>query len=71
MTVTTNGAAPAGDFYADIRTAEPDVYKYYVDGEFRVSSSGKLVNILNPATNEVQFKVQGMISCGVLNCVVE
>lgn len=37
------------------------MYKYYVDGEFKVSSSGKLVNILNPATNQVQFKVQGMV----------
>lgn len=59
MTVSANGAAPTGDFYADIRTSEADVYKYYVDGEFRVSTSGKLVNILNPTTNEVQFKVQG------------
>lgn len=60
MTVAANGAAPVGDFYCDVKTSEPDVYKYYVDGEFRVSSSGKLVNILNPATNQVQFKVQGM-----------
>ena len=61
MTVSANGAAPVGDFYADVKTAESDVYKYYVDGEFKVSSSGKLVNILNPATNQVQFKVQGMV----------
>ena len=61
MTVADNGAAPVGDFYADVKTSEADVYKYYVDGEFKVSSSGKLVNILNPATNQVQFKVQGAV----------
>eukprot|EP00245_Coleochaete_scutata_P006407 TRINITY_DN20832_c0_g1_i1.p1 TRINITY_DN20832_c0_g1~~TRINITY_DN20832_c0_g1_i1.p1 ORF type:complete len:497 (-),score=133.70 TRINITY_DN20832_c0_g1_i1:562-2052(-) len=35
-----------------------DVYKYYADGEWKVSSSGKSVPIINPTTREVQYKVQ-------------
>ncbi|EFJ24379.1 hypothetical protein SELMODRAFT_270375 [Selaginella moellendorffii] len=34
------------------------VYKYYADGEWRTSSSGKSVTIYNPSTREAQYKVQ-------------
>ena len=36
-----------------------EVYKYYADGEWRKSTSGKSVSIINPTTRKVQFKVQG------------
>lgn len=37
---------------------EKEVYKYYADGEWRVSASGKSVTITNPATRQPQYKVQ-------------
>ncbi|KAF7139005.1 hypothetical protein RHSIM_Rhsim07G0164200 [Rhododendron simsii] len=37
---------------------EGDVYKYYSEGEWKVSSSGKTVSIVNPTTRKTQFKVQ-------------
>lgn len=37
-----------------------EVYKYYSDGEWKTSSSGKSVAIVNPATRKTQYKVQGM-----------
>lgn len=36
-----------------------DVYKYYADGEWKKSSSGKSVSIINPTTRKPQYKVQG------------
>lgn len=44
--------------YADI--IEGDVFKYYSDGEWKKSSSGKSVSIVNPTTRKTQFKVQGI-----------
>lgn len=38
-----------------------DVYKYYSDGEWKTSSSGKSVAIINPATRKTQYKVQGTL----------
>ncbi|KAG9142194.1 hypothetical protein Leryth_007637 [Lithospermum erythrorhizon] len=35
-----------------------EVYKYYVDGEWKKSSSGKSVAIINPTTRKTQYKVQ-------------
>nr|XP_034895500.1 NADP-dependent glyceraldehyde-3-phosphate dehydrogenase isoform X1 [Populus alba] len=35
-----------------------DAYKYYCDGEWRKSSSGKTVAIVNPTTRKTQYKVQ-------------
>nr|VDD13012.1 unnamed protein product [Brassica oleracea] len=35
-----------------------EVYKFYADGEWRTSSSGKSVAIVNPATRKTQYKVQ-------------
>lgn len=39
-----------------------DVYKYYADGEWKKSSSGKSVSIINPSTRKTQYKVQGLSS---------
>jgi hypothetical protein len=36
-----------------------DVYKYYADGEWKKSTSGKSVSIINPTTRKPQYKVQG------------
>ncbi|KAB1204690.1 NADP-dependent glyceraldehyde-3-phosphate dehydrogenase [Morella rubra] len=35
-----------------------DVYKYYSDGEWKTSGSGKTVPIINPTTRKTHFKVQ-------------
>ncbi|KAG5559549.1 hypothetical protein RHGRI_009174 [Rhododendron griersonianum] len=35
-----------------------DVFKYYADGEWKKSSSGKSVAIVNPTTRKTQYKVQ-------------
>lgn len=43
--------------FADIFDGE--VYKYYSDGEWKKSSSGKTVPIINPTTRKTQYKVQG------------
>ncbi|CAN6540623.1 unnamed protein product [Malus baccata var. baccata] len=42
--------------FAEILDGE--AYKYYGDGEWKKSSSGKLVPIINPTTRKVQYKVQ-------------
>lgn len=44
-------------FFADILDGE--VYKYYSDGEWKKSASGKSVAIINPTTRKTQYKVQG------------
>lgn len=38
---------------------EGEVFKYYADGEWKVSASGKAVAIVNPTTRKTQYKVQG------------
>jgi len=43
--------------YAEI--LDGDVYKYYSEGEWKKSSSGKSVAIINPTTRKTQYKVQG------------
>ncbi|KAE9609789.1 putative glyceraldehyde-3-phosphate dehydrogenase (NADP(+)) [Lupinus albus] len=40
-------------------TLEGDVYNYYADGEWKKSSSGNSVAIINPTTRMTQYKVQG------------
>ncbi|KAG9146225.1 hypothetical protein Leryth_007927 [Lithospermum erythrorhizon] len=35
-----------------------EVFKYYADGEWKKSSSGKSVAIINPTTRKTQYKVQ-------------
>lgn len=36
-----------------------DVYKYYSEGEWRSSTSGQSVAIVNPTTRKTAYKVQG------------
>lgn len=36
-----------------------DVFKYYSEGEWEKSSSGKSVAIINPTTTKTQYKDQG------------
>lgn len=43
-----------------------EAYKYYSDGEWKKSSSGKLVPIINPTTRKVHYKVQGDYSFSFL-----
>ncbi|VAH44336.1 unnamed protein product [Triticum turgidum subsp. durum] len=42
--------------FADVLDGE--VYKYYADGEWRASASGKTVAIVNPTTRQTQYRVQ-------------
>ncbi|KAJ8450429.1 hypothetical protein Cgig2_002114 [Carnegiea gigantea] len=37
---------------------EGEVFKYYADGEWKTSSSGKSVPIINPTTRKTQYRVQ-------------
>lgn len=37
-----------------------DTYKFYSNGEWQVSTSGKSIGVLNPTTLKLQFKVQGL-----------
>ena len=46
------------DFYSEIK-ANSGAYKFYVNGEWKESKSGKVVPILNPSTNQTAFEVQG------------
>ncbi|KAK7844052.1 nadp-dependent glyceraldehyde-3-phosphate dehydrogenase [Quercus suber] len=43
--------------FAEILDGE-HVYKYYADGEWKKSTSGKTVAIINPTTRKTQYKVQ-------------
>ena len=50
------------DFYKDI-VAGSGAYKYYVTGEWKESTSGKTVPIMNPSTNKAAYQVQGAVAC--------
>ena len=45
-------------FYDDIK-ASSGMYKFYNNGEWKESTSGKGVSILNPTSNEAVYQVQG------------
>ncbi|GIL45440.1 hypothetical protein Vafri_2681 [Volvox africanus] len=45
------------DFYKDI-VASTGIYKFYLDGQWRESTSGKAVSITNPSTRQTCFQVQ-------------
>ena len=45
-------------FYDDIK-APGDAFKFYVNGEWKESSSGKTQAILNPSDNLPAYQVQG------------
>lgn len=42
--------------------AGDDTFKFYMDGEWKTSTSGKTVNIINPSTLKPVFKVQGVFA---------
>ncbi|KAI8474767.1 MAG: NADP-dependent glyceraldehyde-3-phosphate dehydrogenase [Monoraphidium minutum] len=44
-------------FYSEIRTTD-GAFKWCCDGEWRVSSSGKTVPVLNPSTRQKEYEVQ-------------
>ena len=47
------------DFFAPVGAGAPGTYKFYCEGSWRESTSGKTVKILNPCTNAPAFSVQG------------
>lgn len=58
-------------FYDEIKSSE-NVFKFYVNGEWRESTSGKTVSVLNPSkANEETFKVQActQVSRNAIGCV--
>lgn len=56
-------AGGSAEFYAPILAAS-GAYKYYVNGEWRESASGKTVAINNPCTRQAQYQVQGASRAG-------
>lgn len=48
------------DFYKDI-VAASGIYKFYLNGQWVESASGKSVSITNPTTNQTAFRVQGAL----------
>ncbi len=54
----TAAMAQPGAFYHDILSSS-GVYKYFVDGEWKESSSGKTVPVVNPTTQQTEYQVQG------------
>lgn len=52
-----NGHA-ASEFYAEIQ-AQTSAYKFYLNGAWKESSSGKTVAIQNPSTRQTAYTVQG------------
>jgi hypothetical protein len=53
------------DIYSVIR-AESGVYKYYCNGQWLESTSGKSVPVINPTTQEKDYAVQGQLAGGVM-----
>ena len=45
-------------FYDEIKTSS-GAYKYYVNGQWLESKSGKTQAIINPSTNQPVYQVQG------------
>uniref|UniRef100_A0A6N2KXH5 NADP-dependent glyceraldehyde-3-phosphate dehydrogenase n=1 Tax=Salix viminalis TaxID=40686 RepID=A0A6N2KXH5_SALVM len=44
--------------FAELVDEDAAVFKFYSDGEWKRSSSGKFVSIINPTTRKTQYKVQ-------------
>lgn len=44
--------------FAELVDEDTTVFKFYSDGEWKKSTSGKLVSIINPTTRKTQYKVQ-------------
>ncbi len=45
-------------FYAPV-VSPSGVYRYYIEGAWKESSSGATVAIINPSTRQPEYKVQG------------
>ena len=45
--------------FSDEIVAKNGVFKYYVNGEWKESSSGRTVGVVNPSTLKKDFQVQG------------
>ena len=49
------------DFFSAIKSSDnPPVYKYFCDGEWMTSKSGKTIEIFSPVTNEPIGKIQSL-----------
>ena len=53
-------------FYDEIK-APGGAYKFYVNGEWKESASGKTQAILNPSNNQPVYQVQGKFCAGSLS----
>ena len=51
-------------FYDEIR-AKNGVFKYYVNGEWKETTSNRTVGVTNPSTLKKEFQVQGKDSCAL------
>lgn len=58
LTVAMSTNSEPNPFFKDSITSQ-GIFKYYVNGEWRESSSGKTVGINNPTTQAVEYQVQG------------
>lgn len=47
--------------FEDLAAGE-DTFKFYSEGKWQESTSKKTVNVVNPSTRKVQYKVQGAAS---------
>lgn len=46
------------EVFTDLVAGE-DTFKFYAEGKWQISTSGKTVNVINPSTRKTQYKVQG------------
>ncbi len=56
----------SGDFYAPIHSPGAGTFQYFVNGQWKQSTSGKTVAVINPTTREKEYQVQG--ECGRYPC---
>jgi len=45
------------EVFTDLVAGE-DTFKFYAEGKWQISTSGKTVNVINPSTRKTQYKVQ-------------
>ena len=55
-----DGGGRSAGFY-DI-VASSGAYKFYLDGRWQESASGKTVPVINPCTREPQYHMQGALA---------
>ena len=49
----------SGNIYEGVVESSSGAYKFFLNGQWQASSSGKTVKIINPSTNQPCFNVQG------------